>query len=130
MSDYGQVSTDIQKIYRNCVTLKPFLEEGDRVDLLPANPDRKFLCVSVLSTIAPNIELCLGVYFGVESQNIINQFNPPGGIILSWENVYFLGEAIVFTPLPKLILQHPLPQQSISFVNFSGIDQFIHIVEF
>jgi hypothetical protein len=130
MSDYGQVSTDIQRIYTNCITLKSFDTPGDRLDLLPANPDRKFLSISVFPVFEFNIDSYVGIYFGIESKDILNQFTPPGGIILSWQNISVIGEDLFCTPLPNLILQYPLPQQSISLINFSFVDQTIHIIEF
>jgi hypothetical protein len=79
---YGQVSTDIQRMTKKII----FCVAGNGVEILPANPDRKFLSISShldVAVMSLNSVPYVGIYFGINAKDeIVDIEETPGGILI------------------------------------------------
>jgi hypothetical protein len=126
MSDYGQVSTDIQRITKKVIRLTT----GTGAEILPANPERKFLCISSSS---PNVELVsspyIGIFFGISEEEGVDVTTPGGILIVPALVVNITGADYYSTYLP-FVLQGDVPRQSVYLKNFTDVNIWFQIIEY
>jgi hypothetical protein len=127
MSDYGQVSTDIQRITKKVIRLM----SGTGAEILSANPERKFLCISSNS---PQINLTsnpyVGIFLGVSEDGVGVNITTPGGILIVPALVVNITGTDYYSTYPPFILQGDVPRQSVYLKNFTDVNIWFQIIEY
>jgi hypothetical protein len=140
MSDYGQLSSDVQRINLKIFTLSGYdvTLEDSYVDALPANPSRQVLIISARTEIKireiTDQPPCYGVYFNIDVSQI--SLTTQGGIMLtptSYSMFYEPVSELVFGAYSNFspFLLTPAPKGAVSVRNWMPNDDIhVHIIEY